>query len=290
MEGTVSCNTIQWFPGHMTKAMRMMEDNIALVDAVIEIVDARIPKSSSNPELKKLANGKPMIALLNKSDLADPDATAKWLSYYKDNGISAVAVDAKTGKGTESIVPLVKQILADKIAAYEAKGQAGRPIRLMIVGIPNVGKSSLINRLAKRKAAQTGDKPGVTKGKQWIKLQTNIELLDTPGVLWPKIENQFSAELLAVTNAIKAEILDIEAVAADFIGVLANRRPDMLLERFKVQAEDDISSFDLLEKAAVKRGFILRGGVADTERMAHTLLNEYRAGKLGRITLEYPDD
>lgn len=290
MEGTVSCNTIQWFPGHMTKAMRMMEDNIALVDAVIEIVDARIPKSSSNPELKKLANGKPMIALLNKSDLADPDATAKWLSYYKDNGISAVAVDAKTGKGTESIVPLVKQILADKIAAYEAKGQAGRPIRLMIVGIPNVGKSSLINRLAKRKAAQTGDKPGVTKGKQWIKLQTNIELLDTPGVLWPKIENQFSAELLAVTNAIKAEILDIEAVAADFIGVLANRRPDMLLERFKVQAEDDISSFDLLEKAAVKRGFILRGGVADTERMAHTLLNEYQAGKLGRITLEYPDD
>lgn len=290
MEGTVSCNTIQWFPGHMTKAMRMMEDNIALVDAVIEIVDARIPKSSSNPELKKLANGKPMIALLNKSDLADPDATAKWLSYYKDNGISAVAVDAKTGKGTESIVPLVKQILADKIAAYEAKGQAGRPIRLMIVGIPNVGKSSLINRLAKRKAAQTGDKPGVTKGKQWIKLQTNFELLDTPGVLWPKIENQFSAELLAVTNAIKAEILDIEAVAADFIGVLANRRPDMLLERFKVQAEDDISSFDLLEKAAVKRGFILRGGVADTERMAHTLLNEYQAGKLGRITLEYPDD
>lgn len=290
MEGTVSCNTIQWFPGHMTKAMRMMEDNIALVDAVIEIVDARIPKSSSNPELKKLANGKPMIALLNKSDLADPDATAKWLSYYKDNGISAVAVDAKNGKGTESIVPLVKQILADKIAAYEAKGQAGRPIRLMIVGIPNVGKSSLINRLAKRKAAQTGDKPGVTKGKQWIKLQTNIELLDTPGVLWPKIENQFSAELLAVTNAIKAEILDIEAVAADFIGVLANRRPDMLLERFKVHAEDDISSFDLLEKAAVKRGFILRGGVADTERMAHTLLNEYQAGKLGRITLEYPDD
>ena len=280
---------IQWFPGHMTKAMRMIEENLKLVDAVCEIVDARIPRASRNPDIDKLAAGKPRLVILNRTDLADPKLTARWKSYFESQGSEVLETDAKTGKGVNGFVPAVRRLLKDKLQEYEAKGQAGRPLRVMIVGIPNVGKSTFINKVAGRKAALAGDKPGVTKGKQWINIDRGLDLLDTPGVLWPKFDSQEVGELLAVTNAIKADVLDKETLGANFMLRLRGLYPQAIIERYKFTPDPEANGFELLEQAAKKRGFLVSKGEYDIERMANTLLGEYHDGKLGRLTLEEPD-
>ncbi len=280
---------IQWFPGHMTKALRMIEENLKLVDAVCEIADARIPRASRNPELDRLSAGKPRLVILNRVDLADPALTARWRKALENQGCTVLETDARSGKGMGGFVPALRRLLADKLREYEAKGQAGRPLRVLIAGIPNVGKSTFINRVAGRKAAQAGDKPGVTRGKQWITVDRGLELLDTPGVLWPKFESQEVGELLAVTNAIKAEVLDKETLGANFMLRLARLYPQALEARYHIHPEPGQNGFELLELAAKKRGFLLGKGEYDLERMANTLLGEYHDGKLGRLTLEAPD-
>ena len=281
---------IQWFPGHMTKAQRMIEENLSMVDAVCEILDARIPKSSRNPDIDRLAAGKPRLVVLNRCDLADPEMTAKWKSHFERQGIAVLETDAKSGKGVSAFPAKLRRLLADKIKEYEAKGQTGRPLRVMILGIPNVGKSTFINKLAGRKAAIAGDKPGVTRGKQWINIAQGLDLLDTPGILWPKFDSQEVGEMLAVTNAIKADVLDRETLAANFILRLSRMYPAALEQRYKIKAEPDMNGFELLELAAKKRGFLISGGEYDIERMAAVLLSEYHDGKLGRLSLEAPDD
>ena len=281
---------IQWFPGHMTKAQRMIEDNIKLVDAVCEILDARIPHSSRNPDIDRLAGDKPRLVILNRTDLADPQATAAWRQYFESQGLAILETDAKSGKGVKEFGPTVRRLLADRLADFEAKGQVGRPLRVMILGIPNVGKSTFINKVAGRKAAIAGDKPGVTRGKQWISIDRGLDLLDTPGILWPKFDSQEVGEMLAITNAIKADVLDKETLGANFMLRLREHYPQALRERYKFEPDPDANGFELLEAAAKKRGFLISRGEADIERMANTLLGEYHDGKLGRLTLEYPDD
>ncbi len=279
---------IQWFPGHMTRAQRMIEDNLKLVDAVCEILDARIPLASRNPDIDRLAGDKPRLVILNRCDLADPEATAKWRRFYQERGIAVLETDAKSGKGVNGFVPAVRELLKDKLDSYAAKGQIGRPLRVMILGIPNVGKSTLINKVAGRKAAIAGDKPGVTRGRQWISIDAGLDLLDTPGILWPKFDSQEVGELLAITNAIKADVLDRETLSANFMLRLRERYPDALRERYKIEPDPDLNGFELLEQAAKKRGFLVSKGEYDIERMANTLLKEYHEGKLGRLTLEMP--
>ena len=281
---------IQWFPGHMTKAQRMIEDNIKLVDAVCEIIDARIPSASRNPDIDKLAAGKPRLVILNRVDLADPAITKRWKAYFEKSGVSVIETDAKSGKGINGFVPAVRKLLAEKISEYEAKGQVGRPLRVMILGIPNVGKSTFINKVAGRKAAIAGDKPGVTRGRQWINIDKSLDLLDTPGILWPKFDSQEIGELLAVTNAIKADVVDKETLAANFMLRLRNIYPQAITERYKFEPDPEANGFELLEEAAKKRGFLVSRGEYDIERMANTVLTEYHDGKLGRLTLELPDD
>ena len=281
---------IQWFPGHMTRAQRMIEDNLKLVDAVCEILDARIPLASRNPDIDRLAGDKPRLVILNRCDLADPEATAKWRRFYQERGIAVLETDAKSGKGVNGFVPAVRELLKDKLDSYAAKGQVGRPLRVMILGIPNVGKSTLINKVAGRKAAIAGDKPGVTRGRQWISIDSGLDLLDTPGILWPKFDSQEVGELLAITNAIKADVLDRETLSANFMLRLRERYPDALRERYKIEPDPDLNGFELLEQAAKKRGFLVSRGEYDIERMANTLLGEYHDGKLGRLTLEYPNE
>ena len=281
---------IQWFPGHMTKAQRMIEDNIKLVDAVCEILDARIPYSSRNPDIDRLAGGKPRLVILNRTDLADPEMTARWKRYFQSKGMKVLETDARTGKGIDAFVPAVRELLADKLRDYEAKGQVGRALRIMILGIPNVGKSTFINKVAGRKAAIAGDKPGVTRGKQWIAIGTGLDLLDTPGILWPKFDSQEVGEMLAITNAIKSDVLDKETLGANFMLRLRALYPDALRQRYKLEPDPDANGFELLEQAAKKRGFLISRGEYDIERMANTLLKEYHEGKLGRLTLETPDD
>ncbi len=281
---------IQWFPGHMTKAQRMIEDNIKLVDAVCEIIDARIPSASRNPDIDKLAAGKPRLVILNRVDLADPAITKRWKAYFEKSGVAVIETDAKSGKGISGFVPAVRKLLAEKISEYEAKGQVGRPLRVMILGIPNVGKSTFINKVAGRKAAIAGDKPGVTRGRQWINIDKSLDLLDTPGILWPKFDSQEIGELLAVTNAIKADVIDKETLAANFMLRLRNIYPQAITERYKFEPDPDANGFELLEEAAKKRGFLVSRGEYDIERMANTVLTEYHDGKLGRLTLELPDD
>lgn len=279
---------IQWFPGHMTKAQRMIEDSIKTVDAVCEILDARIPGASRNPDIDRLANGKPRLIILNRTDLADPKITALWRKYFEEQGIKILETDAKTGKGVNGFVPALKELLKDKIAYYAEKGQVNRPMRVMILGIPNVGKSTFINKVAKRKAAIAGDKPGVTRGKQWINIDQGLDLLDTPGILWPKFDSQEVGEMLAITNAIKADVIDKETLAANFIVRLREMYPEAIVERYKFVPDPDMNGFELLEQAAKKRGFLVSKGEYDIERMANTLLGEYHDGKLGRISLEKP--
>lgn len=281
---------IQWFPGHMTKAQRMIEENLAMVDAVCEILDARIPYSSRNPDIDRLAGDKPRLVILNRADLADPQMTARWRKYFESRGLAILETDAKSGKGVGTFAPAVRRLLKDKLAAYEAKGQVGRPLRVMILGIPNVGKSTFINKVAGRKAAIAGDKPGVTRGKQWINIDQGLDLLDTPGILWPKFDSQEVGEMLAITNAIKADVLDKETLGANFMLRLRELYPKAIEERYKFVPDPDMNGFALLEQAAKKRGFLVSRWEYDIERMANTLLGEYHDGKLGRLTLEAPPD
>lgn len=279
---------IQWFPGHMTKAQRMIEDSIKQVDAVCEILDARIPNSSRNPDIDRLASGKPRLIILNRTDLADPKITAQWRVFFEAQGIKILETDAKSGKGVNGFAPALRELVKNKIADYAAKGQVNRPMRVMILGIPNVGKSTFINKVAKRKAAIAGDKPGVTRGKQWINIDKGLDLLDTPGILWPKFDSQEVGEMLAITNAIKADVLDKETLAANFMLRLRDMYPEALTERYKFEPDPEMNGFELLEEAAKKRGFLVSKGEYDIERMANTLLGEYHDGKLGRISLEKP--
>ena len=281
---------IQWFPGHMTKAQRMIEENLKMVDAVCEILDARIPRSSRNPDIDRLAGDKPRLVILNRSDLADPAVTARWRKYFEAQGLAILETDARTGKGVNGFAPAIRRLLADKIKEYEAKGQVGRPLRVMILGIPNVGKSTFINKVAGRKAAIAGDKPGVTRGKQWINIDSGLDLLDTPGILWPRFDSQKVGEMLAITNAIKADVLDKETLAANFMLRLRQMYPQAIADRYKFQPDPEMNGFELLEQAAKKRGFLVSRGEYDIERMANTLLGEYHDGKLGRLSLEAPDE
>lgn len=281
---------IQWFPGHMTKAQRMIEENLKLVDAVCEILDARIPRSSRNPDIDRLAGDKPRLVILNRIDLADPQITARWKKYFEAQGLAILETDARSGKGVNGFAPAVRRLLAGKIREFEAKGQVGRPLRVMILGIPNVGKSTFINKVAGRKAAIAGDKPGVTRGKQWINIDAGLDLLDTPGILWPKFDSQEVGEMLAITNAIKADVLDKETLAANFMLRLRQMYPQAIKDRYKFDPDPDMNGFELLEQAAKKRGFLVSRGEYDIERMANTLLGEYHEGKLGRLSLEMPDD
>ena len=290
MEQSFEKMNIQWFPGHMTKAQRMIEENIKLVDAVCEILDARIPGASRNPDIDRLAGDKPRLVILNRCDLADPEMTSRWRRYFQNQGLAILETDAKTGKRVSGFAPAVRELLKDKLRDYESKGQVGRPLRLMILGIPNVGKSTFINKVAGRKAAIAGDKPGVTRGKQWISIDNGLDLLDTPGILWPKFESQEVGELLAITNAIKADVIDKETLGANFMLRLRAFYPDALRTRYKMEPDPEANGFELLEQAAKKRGFLVSKGEYDLERMANTLLKEYHEGKLGRLTLETPDD
>ncbi|MCL2226924.1 MAG: ribosome biogenesis GTPase YlqF [Oscillospiraceae bacterium] len=280
---------IQWFPGHMTKARRMIESNIKLIDAVCEVIDARIPYSSRNPDLDGMTAGKPRLVILNRTDQADPGATKHWVAKFRDDGAAVLETDSKSGKGVGGFSPAVRSLLAEKIARYNAKGQTGRVIRAMVVGIPNVGKSSFINRVAKRKAADASDRPGVTRGKQWIKIDKGFELLDTPGVLWPRFEDQTVAENLAFTGAIRDQIMDLETLGANLMFRLKKFYPQRIFERYKIDEAAGSGGFELLEAAAKKRGFLMSGGELDLGRMAAVLLDEFRGGKLGRVTLEIRD-
>ena len=279
---------IQWYPGHMTKARRMMEESLRQVDALCEILDARIPNASRNPEIDSLAAGKPRLVVLNRSDLADPALTKRWIQYYEAQGFAVLDCDARSGKGCGAFASAVRRQLAERLEQWQAKGQTGRKLRVMVAGIPNVGTSTFINRVAGRKAAAAGDRPGVTRGKQWIAVDNTLELLDTPGILWPKFEDPAVGELLAVTNAIKAEVVDREALGARFLQRLCELYPDAVRERYKLEPDPSAAPWELLERAARKRGFLISGGEADLERMANTLLTEYHGGKLGRLTLEAP--
>ena len=280
---------IQWFPGHMTKTRRMIQANLSLVDGVVEILDARIPVSSRNPEMDWLVKGKPRMLILNKADMADSGATEKWINFYKAKGFTVIKCNCKTGEGIKTFLPAVKnQMLSELMEKRRAKGIEGAPLRLMIVGIPNVGKSSFINRMAKSKKAKVEDRPGVTRTKQWVKLGDNVEMLDMPGVLWPKFEDQEVARKLAFTGAVKDDILDIEALASFLLENLSVNYSKSLIDRYKLDNTEG-TGFELLEKIGRKRGMLISGGEVNTERAAVTVLDEFRSGKLGNISLELPD-
>lgn len=282
--------TVQWFPGHMAKTRRQIKESLRLVDAVTELRDARVPMSSRNPELSELIAGKPHIVLLNKCDMADDNATKKWLSHLKEQGLHALAVDCRTGKGLNAYAPLIREVLREKIESNEAKGMAGRPLRVMVVGIPNTGKSSFINRMAGRNRAKVADKPGVTRQNNWFVIGNGIELLDTPGVLWPKFEDPRVGDKLAFIGSVKDEVLDPELLACRLLDVMARDYPDRLKERYKLPDFSDLESYELLELIGRKRGMLISGGEINTERASITLLDEYRGGKLGKITMELPED
>ena len=284
----IDAPSIQWFPGHMAKTRRLIGESLSLVDLVIELTDARIPQSSRNPELDKWLLDKPRIIILNKSDCADENITKQWVEYYKKKGIRAVMADCKSGKGVAGIIPAVKAELAKLLERRTAKGIAGKPIRVMVVGIPNVGKSSLINKLAGSKRAKVEDRPGVTRGRQWVKISNELELLDMPGVLWPKFEDQTVGEHLAFTGAVKDDVIDIELLAMRLLQLLNRDYPQLLQERYKVDAEEDTEAYELLTMVGRKRGMLISGGEVNTERAAITVLDEYRSGKLGKISLEKP--
>ena len=280
---------VNWFPGHMTKALRNMESDLKLVDCVCEITDARIPRSSRNPALDELLGRKPRLILLNRADQADPAYTRRWIDFYRAQGMEALETDSRSGKGVDRFPQAVRSLLREKLQALEAKGQGSRPLRAMVVGIPNVGKSTFINKAAGRKAAAASDKPGVTRGKQWVTVSRGLELLDTPGVLWPKFDDPVIGEHLAFTGAVKDQILDTEELASHLLSLLADVAPQALAERYKLTETAGLQGWELLAAAAKKRGFLISRGEADTLRMANILLDEFRAGKLGRLTLEAPE-
>lgn len=282
---------IQWFPGHMTKTKRQIQSSLRLVDCVAEIIDARIPVSSRNPDLAKLIQNKPRVILLNKCDMANQTATKMWIDYFEKQGITAISVDCKSGKGLNKFAPAVNKVMSEKINRLKAKGMVNPMIRIMIVGIPNVGKSSFINRMAKHNRAQVADKPGVTRGNQWYTIAKNLEMLDTPGVLWPKFDDKIVGERLAFTGAVKDQILDIELLAVRLLDFLKMLKPADFISRFKLEDTDldNVDSYDLLHIIGKKRGMLVSGGEVNTERAAIMLLDEFRAAKLGRITLEMPN-
>ena len=289
-EEGIEIPSIQWFPGHMAKTRRLIQSNLKMVDLVLEITDARIPQSSRNPELDRWVGNKPRMLVLNKCDNADPNMTKRWLKYYEKQGIAALACDCKTGAGINQFLPLVKKTLADLISRREEKGMAGRLTRIMVVGVPNVGKSSFINRMAGSKRAKAEDRPGVTRGKQWVSLDKDIELLDMPGVLWPKFEEPLVGEKLAFTGAVKDGVVDIELLAMRLLSYLARNYPERLAERYKMTDLEGLTGWELLELAGRKRGMLVSGGEVNTERAAITVIDEYRGGKLGRLTFEAPPE
>ena len=272
----------------MAKTRRRMEECMKLVDGVVEIIDARIPMSSRNPEIDSITARRPRIVLLNKADIADSAATSRWLEFFRGQGAKAIACDCRTGWGLNRFADEVRDLLSEKIAAWKAKGMGGRSIRLMVVGIPNVGKSSFINRMAKGGKANVADRPGVTRGNQWFTVSGGIELLDTPGVLWPKFEDPEVGRRLAFTGAVKDAVVDIETLCLDLLGFLTEFYPGRLCERYRLDSVEGLTPLEVMEAAARNRGMIMRGGDVDYERVSVMILDEYRAGKLGRITLEMP--
>lgn len=283
---------IQWYPGHMAKTRRQMLEHLKNIDLVCELVDARIPQVSRNPDINEIAGDKPRMMILNRTDLADPEQTQRWAQWYRMQGYAVLETDSQHGTGTSRFGTVARARLADKIAIWNEKGQTGRAVRVMVVGIPNVGKSTFINRVLGRKSAKAADKPGVTRGAQWFHVQGGIDLLDTPGILWPKFDDERVGILLAVTGAVKDDILDTETLACKLLELLVQRAPQAIIDRYKliIPEHSDFLGYELLQQAGRKRGFLISGGEIDTERMARILLDEYRGGVLGRITLETPED
>lgn len=283
---------IQWYPGHMTKTRRQMAEHIKNIDVVCEVVDARIPMVSRNPDMDEIAAGKPRVMILNRIDLADAAATREWAKFFRAKGMAVVETDSRSGTGTAQFASAARAVIADKIALWNEKGQTGKAVRVMVVGIPNVGKSTFINRILGRKSAKAADKPGVTRGSQWFRVDGGIDLLDTPGILWPKFEDERVGLLLAATGAVKDDILDVETLACKLLEILSARAPEAIVARYglSIPAESDFLGFELLQQAGKKRGFMMRGAEVDTERMARVLLDEFRGGVLGRITLETPEE
>lgn len=280
---------IQWYPGHMTKTRRQMEQDLKLVDAVCELLDARIPYASRNPDIAELCGNKPRMVILNRIDMADPAQTKHWADWFRAQGAAVLLTDCKTRKGIASFAPTVRELLKEKLARYAEKGQLGRPLKLMVVGIPNVGKSTFINQIAGRKGAKAENRPGVTRGKQWVNVDDGLLLLDTPGILWPRFADPAVGMRLAYTGAVKDDVLDVETLACSLIRMLWERYPDALRARYRLELPEDADGYTLLEAAARRRGFLLARGEVNTERMARVLLEEYRGGKIGRFTLESPE-
>ena len=281
---------IQWYPGHMTKTRRKMEEDLKLVDAVCELIDARIPISSRNPDIDAICGNKPRIIILNRIDLADPEATAAWSDYFRKKGWAVVRTDCKSRKGIDRFQPAVRELLAEKLQRYQERGFVNKPLKLMVVGIPNVGKSTFINQVAGRKGAKAENRPGVTRGKQWVTVDKGLLLLDTPGILWPKFDDEEVGRRLAYTGAVKGDILDMETLACHLMAMLWKRYPDALRQRYKIELPEDAQGYELLTEAGRKRGFLLARGEIDTERMARVLLEEFRSCKIGKFTLEMPYD
>jgi len=279
-------DNLSWFPGHMTKTRRMITAEIKNMDAVCEILDARIPLSSRNPDVDELTAGKPRLVVLNRVDQADPGETRRWAAYFRGKGYAVLEANAKGGAGTAQFAAAVRELLRDKLAAWADRGQVGRTVRIMVLGIPNVGKSTFINKVAHRKTARAEDRPGVTRSKQWVPVDSTLELLDTPGILWPRFDDPEVGKRLAFTGAIKDDVVDMEELACCLMDYLSRRYAPVLAERYKIEVEPEDSGYDLLEKAGRKRGFLMRGAQVDTQRMARVLLDEFRGGKLGRFTLE----
>ena len=281
----IDVGNIQWFPGHMTKTKRLIEADLKQVDAVVEVIDARIPESSRNPILDELVGGKPRVIIMNKCDVADDILTARWKAFYESKGMCVIVCDCRSGKGINRFVPAVKKLLSPLIQRRKERGMIGKALRLMVVGIPNVGKSSFINRMANSKKTKVGDRPGVTRGKQWVSIDKDVELLDMPGILWPKFEDKDVAQRLAFTGAVKDEVMDTEALARALGAVLMQDYPELVKARYKIVGKGDI-----LTEIAKARGMMISGGEPNTERAAAALLDEFRGGKIGRITLEAPSE
>ncbi len=281
---------IQWYPGHMTKTRRQIEADLKNVDMVAEIIDARIPISSRNPDIDAIVGEKPRLIVLNRADQADSEGNRRWMAWFKTKGYAILCTDAKTGKGVKDFSLTVKEALAEQIARWQEKGMVGRKVRVMVVGVPNVGKSTFINQVAGRKSAKAGDRPGVTRGKQWVAVDSGLDLLDTPGILWPKFEDPNVGMNLAFTGAVKDDIMDTETLAFHLMDLLNAHYPQAMTGRYKVEPDPAAQGWELLERAGKKRGFLISGGEVDLERMASVLLDEFRGGKLGKITLEWPEE
>lgn len=289
---------IQWYPGHMTKTRRQIEADLKHVDIVVEIIDARIPVSSRNPDIDAITAGKPRLVVLNRADQADPAGNRAWGAWFRKKGWSVLETDAKTGAGVSQFSRVVQEVLKDQIARWQEKGLVGRPVRAMVVGVPNVGKSTFINKVARKKSAKASDRPGVTRGKQWVTVDRGLELLDTPGILWPKFEDVETGMRLAFTGTVKDDIMDVETLGCHLMAFLGTQYPNVLAESYRLKEvlareaeENEVAyGYRLLEACAQKRGMRISGGEFDTERMARVLLDEYRGGKLGRFTLELPEE